>query len=545
MVVAGRKRAWSAARLFEGAVLRVGQCLGTDSMGETMGIRVLFVVKELMGAEPIGSLYVAGALMAAGHTCRFTGTRGNDVVEVVHDWRPHVIAYSATTGLHKYYLGLNARLKEVHSFVSLMGGAHPTFFPEVIMTPGLDVICRGEGEDAAVELCNALAIGGEYRSIADLWVKVDGVVYRNGPRALRRDLDEIPHPPRHLLYEYDDSLRQRPLKSFTTNRGCPFPCSYCFNPSLVDHYGGSWKKVRIRSPEDVVAELAAVKRQGPLQVIGFRESIFVYSTKWLKRFGELYRKEIGLPYYCHVRPDMMKQEFVDLLAWSGCHTVNVGIETANERLANEVLRRNIKMDKLVAGIERLKKAGIVVFSDNILGIPGGTLEDDLATLQLNIDLDVDYAAATLCTPYPGTGVARYAIKHGHFDGDFDAIDQSYYTTSVLKFSSEMEKRQIENLQKLFAITVALPQLLPLVRQLIKLPTNDFFYAAFRAWYLVAHMTDVMPRVPNPAQLTEGLLSIFGVYRDQDPNVYPWPQPESLPVVDAPRPQRMEVSHVKR
>jgi hypothetical protein len=68
----------------------------------------------------------------------------------------------------------------------------------------------------------------------------------------------------------DDSLRLRPLKSFTTNRGCPFPCSYCFNPSLVDHYGASWKKVRIRSPENVVRELAHVRSHGPLQVIGFR-----------------------------------------------------------------------------------------------------------------------------------------------------------------------------------------------------------------------------------------------------------------------------------
>ena len=31
------------------------------------------------------------------------------------------------------------------------------------------------------------------------------------------------------------------------------------------------------------------------------------------------------------------------------------------------------MAKLAAGIRRLKKAGIVVFADNILGIPGGSL----------------------------------------------------------------------------------------------------------------------------------------------------------------------------
>ena len=498
-----------------------------------MGIRVLFVVKEIEGAEPLGALYVAGCLQRAGHECKFVGTRGNSVTEEVRRFAPHVIAYGATTGLHRYYLGLNAHLKQRFPHViTLMGGPHPTYFPEVIQTPGLDVICRGEGEDAAVELCDAIDRGADYRFIRDLWVKHEGTIYANPARELRRDLDALPFPPRELLYAYDPELRLRPLKSFTTNRGCPFPCSYCFNPSLSEHYGATWKKVRIRNPENVVAELVHVKAQGPLQVIGFRESIFVYDARWLREFGELYRREIGLPYYCHVRGDMMTEEMVDLLAWSGCHTVNLGIETANPRLANDVLRRQIKMDKLAAGVRRLKKAGIVVFADNILGIPSGTLDDDLATLQLNIDLDVDYAAATLCTPYPGTGIAKYAVEQGYFSGDFDLIDDSYYTESVLKFSSEDEKRQIENLHKLFAVTAAIPALLPLVRKLIKLPPNDWFYSAFRAWYYICHVTDVMPRRPSRKQLKEGLLSIFGIYRGVDRNRFEAPPPGNLPVVEA-------------
>jgi radical SAM superfamily enzyme YgiQ (UPF0313 family) len=513
-----------------------------------MGVKALFVVKEIEGAEPIGALYVAGCLREAGHDVKFVGTRGNDVLEEVQRFQPDVVAFGATTGLHRYYLGLNAEIKKRHpDCVSLMGGPHATYFPEVIFTPGLDVVCRGEGEDAAVELCNALAKGDDPRGIRDLWVKHEGRVYKSAARELRRDLDSIPFPPRELLYEYDDSLRLRPLKSFTTNRGCPFPCSYCFNPSLVEHYGSSWKKVRIRSPENVVEELALVKGQGPLHVIGFRESIFVYSAEWLRRFGELYRKEIGLPYYCHVRADMMTEEMVELLAWSGCHTVNLGIETANEHLANHVLKRQIKMEKLKAGVRRLKKAGIVVFADNILGIPSGTLADDLDTLQLNIDLDVDYAAATLCTPYPGTGIASFAIENGYFTGDFDLIDDSYYTESVLEFESESERRQIENLHKLFAVTAALPWSVPLVKRLIQLPANDYFYSAFRAWYYICHITDVMPRRPNWEQLKEGLLSIFGIYHGVDQNRYDAPEPIPLPVVDFEKSRRklavVEVSDV--
>lgn len=497
-----------------------------------MGKRVLFVVKELEGAEPLGALYVAGCLMAAGHDCRFVGTRGNDVLATVRSDRPDVVAFGATTGLHRYTLGLAARIKEaLPTCLTLLGGAHATYFPDVVFTPGIDVICRGEGEDAAVELLDLLDRGADHTRVRDLWVKHEGVVHKNPPRELRRDLDAIPFPPRELLYAYDGALRLRPLKSFTTNRGCPFPCSYCFNASLVEHYGPSWKKVRVRSPENVVAEILHVRSRGPLQVVGFRESIFVYSAKWLREFGELYRREVKLPYYCHLRADLMTEEMVDLLAWSGCHTVNVGIETANERLANDVLQRRIKMDRLADGVRMLKRAGIVVFADNILGIPGGTLEDDFATLQLNIDLDVDYAAATLCTPYPGTGIAKYAVENGFFDGDFDRIDDSYYTESVIKFPSERTKRRTENLHKFFAVAAAVPELLPLVKRLIDRPPNDYFYAMFRAWYLVCHMTDVMPRRPDLLQLKESVLSIFGVYKGVDPNRYPPPRPERLPSVD--------------
>jgi hypothetical protein len=283
--------------------------------------------------------------------------------------------------------------------------------------------------------------------------------------------------------------------------------------------------------------------------VGFRESIFVYSARWLREFGELYRREVKLPYYCHLRADILDQELVDLLAWSGCHTVNVGIETADERLANEVLRRNIKMDRLKHGIQRLKRAGIVVFADNILGIPGGSIEQDFATLELNIELDVDYAAATLCTPYPGTGIAKYALDNGYFSGDFELIDDSYYTESVLQFSSAAEKRQIENLHKLFAVTAAVPALLPLTKKLVTLPDNDFFYALFRSWYFICHVTDVMPRRLDWEHLVEGVLSVFGVYRGSDKNQYRAPEPVKLPVVTPPptlkkRAPALEVASVR-
>jgi hypothetical protein len=84
--------------------------------------------------------------------------------------------------------------------------------------------------------------------------------------------------------------------------------------------------------------------------------------------------------------------------------------------------------------------------------------------------------------------------------------------------------------------------LPIVKALIKLPPNDFYYAMFRAWYLICHMTDVMPRRPDWAQLRESALSIFGVYKGVDPNWHSPPRPEWMPTVDVagdPEPRHRE------
>lgn len=497
-----------------------------------MGLKVLFIVKDLEGAEPLGALYVAGALEAAGHVTRFIGTRAVSIDAELRRFAPDVVALSATTGLHRFYAGLAAHVKQVRpdAFV-LLGGPHATHFPQILQSPGFDAICRGEGEDVALELVGALERGEELRGLPGTWVKREGRIFRAPAAALRRDLDSLPFPPRQRLYEWDDALRARPLKSFTANRGCPFPCTYCFNESLASLYGPGWKRVRVRSPANVVDEIVEVRRSGPLDIVGFRESIFAYTPQWLRDFGARYRSEVGLPFYCHVRADLLDEELVELLVHAGCHSVNVGIETASAQVAEQVLGRGPRHEAMKAGVRLLKRAGIVVFADNMVGLPGGSFADDLETLRLNIELDVDYAAATLCTPYPGTELARYAVAHGYFDGDFDAVDESYYGASALAFAPR-EKRRIENLHKLFALTAAVPALLPLVERLVELPPNDFFYAAFRAFYVISHLTEVMPRRADRQTLTEALLGIFGVYRGRQRR-YPAPAPEALPFEDCP------------
>ncbi|HSJ56574.1 MAG TPA: cobalamin-dependent protein, partial [Anaerolineae bacterium] len=121
---------------------------------------MLFVAQQI-DYEPQGVMYLSSALKAAGHEVELAVAAHHDPVAVARDFRPDVAAYSVITGSQRYYLALNRRLKaELPGVFAAFGGPHPTFFPEMAGEEGVDGICRGEGEDAFVDLVNALAGGG-------------------------------------------------------------------------------------------------------------------------------------------------------------------------------------------------------------------------------------------------------------------------------------------------------------------------------------------------------------------------------------------------
>jgi radical SAM superfamily enzyme YgiQ (UPF0313 family) len=239
--------------------------------------------------------------------------------------------------------------------------------------------------------------------------------------------------------------------------------------------------------------------------------MFPYEREWLEEFADLYLRRVGLPFYCHVRADHMSREAVGLLARAGCKSVNMGIECADEDYRRDVLHRPMSNETIRTACRRLHDHGISILADNMVGLPGRTLEDDIQTLRFNAECGIDYPLAMILQPYPGTEIDRYAREHGHFDGDYSAIGYNYYFRSPLTFRSAAEKRQIENLQKLFAVTAEAPWLLPIVRRLVRLPGNLIFMSIFRWWYAWCYHRRIMRHRLRWADVVETLKILFGIY----------------------------------
>lgn len=478
-------------------------------------MRILFIVKDLEYVEPFGIMYLSSAVKRFGHQVNMLGTRNTNIFAEIKRIDPQIIAYSCTTGVHKYYLALNREIKQRFKNVfSVFGGPHPTFFPQIIDDDCVDAVCIGEGESAFVELANRLETKQDISGIRNFWIKQDGIVYKNPVRDLVEDLDSLPFPDRQLRYDIVPKSQDYPLKQFVPSRGCPYQCSYCFNSSLAKMYGNSWKKVRTRSVDNLLEEISDVRSRYPLEFVLFSDSIFGFHKEWLVEFAEKYPRQIGRPYYCHVRADLITPETAELLRTSGCKSVNMGIETGNDYLRNFILKRNMSKEQIKNACDLLHKHGIKILSDNILGLPGETLQQAMETLKLNIKCRIDYPLVTLLQPYPSTAICEYAIKNGHYDGAQQNIKYNYYFSSPLKFRTNLEKRRIENLQKLFAITVEAPFLLPFVYLAVNLPQNLFFYNIFRTWYMYSYHRRITSHRFSIDEIKDFFKVVFGIYKKE-------------------------------
>ena len=448
-------------------------------------MKILFIYKNFYIYEFKGIPQLAAILKKEGHEVRLALSEKEDVLKIIKKWKPDIVGYSITTGFHRYYLNLNKRLKEKVKFYSIFGGPHATYFPEIINEEGVDAVCIGEGDEAMVDFVNAFGTK-RMRYIKNWLVKDNGKIYKNDVRPLIEDLDKLPFLDRELLYSKDNFLKNNLLKTFIFSRGCFNRCTYCHNASYLEIYKNKGKIFRTRSPESAVSEIELVKKNYPVGIVRFNDDFFGISQDWLREFCKKYKEKINLPFHCAIAVNTATEERIKLLKEAGCVSLQLGLETGVEEMRNKLIKKWFKNEQYIRACKLLNKYGIKVILNNIIGLPGESVDTVLETLRFNIKCKPFYSWCTIYQPYPKTPLAEFAQKKGYFDGDYDKVDHSYYRYSILKFKNKNEKRQIENLHKLFAITVSFPFLYPITRQLIKLPPNLIFNLIYKIWYGYTH-----------------------------------------------------------
>ncbi|MBN95843.1 MAG: hypothetical protein CL928_17520 [Deltaproteobacteria bacterium] len=447
-------------------------------------MRLVFVQKDPIAN--LATMCLSAVAKEAGHQCEVLIDPAEPrLLQSIRRLDPDVVCLSATTGQHLWQLRLAEAIKARWNPVVLMGGPHPTFYPRVLEeNESVDYICMGEGEDCLLELLDVLEHGGDVATVPNLgWRDDDGMVVSNPMRPLVQDPDAWPFPDRSIYDRYDFVSKRRTI-SVMSARGCPYKCTFCFNVTLQEMYRGKGKYVRTKSVDYMIRELKDVVERYPhVRQVGFADDIFVINFRgWGREFLERYGREIGLPFSCLLRPDLVTPELVRSLAEANCKMIKIGVETGDEDLRIRVLKKGrLDNEQMRIAGQLIKEAGILLYTFNIVGIPGEDLDLAMKTAELNMAMGADHAWASMCQPYPGTHLESWSVEHGFLDPETAQRDfqYTYFIDTPLELD---QKRELCNFQKLLPLLVSFPRLRPLVERAVQLPPNRGFELLFKAHY---------------------------------------------------------------
>lgn len=261
------------------------------------------------------------------------------LIKKIKELNPDVIGLSVRSPLFKIAVKLNDELKKLKKLV-VFGGIHAMIKPEECIKY-TDVVCIGEGEKTLIELMKKIKNQETISNIKNLWIKRNCQIEKNPLDDLNQDLDSVSFfnfSEKNKYYlENNTLISGDPIKNHSTyhimvGRGCPFACSYCENSFLHKLYEKKGKFIRLRSVDNVIKELIAVKKGWKIKHIAFDDEVFILNKDWLKDFLKKYKEKICLPFGVDLHPSAITEESIKMLKEAGLEKVTMGIQSGSEKI---------------------------------------------------------------------------------------------------------------------------------------------------------------------------------------------------------------------
>ncbi len=381
----------------------------------------------------LGVAALSGYLLKRGVETRIVYFRGDQDLDyslsAVREFAPDIIGFSATSvGFGSVWQLSTCLRREFPDIFQVVGGVHVTLQPQIIQSvPALDAVCMGYGEIPMLELANRLAASAPVGDISGLWVRNrdSGTITRNAPAAQVTDVDDV------LIFDYTGFYREfsrfpafdpgRQMLDVIFNRGCPFACTFCCNTALSAVRG---KGLIYPEPAACIAFIKQALAKTGSACVAIHDDILTLNRKWFRDFIARYTREVKAPFMCNLRIGTFVEADLVLLKQAGLRWAMVGIESGNDYIRNEVMKKGIAPEAIEEAFHLLHKHAIKVTTQNIIGVPFETPEYFLDTVRVNARIKPAGSILSAFYPYPGTELYRIAIEQGLLREDVANARQS-------------------------------------------------------------------------------------------------------------------------
>ncbi len=356
-------------------------------------------------SPPLGLAYIAAVLRqhdygVTAQDFNFMSTGPEHVDAILEQWSPRILGISVHTETYPNGLKLAQAAKRIDPRTTVvLGGPHATvLYEKIIQEPSVDIVVRGEGEYAMLELADWFLRGvGDLGRIRGIAYREDGKVRVTPERPFIANPDELPFPARGL---FPLPLYEQPGQVLLSRGGCPFNCCFCAVNNI-------WKGGRrFRSIEEVRKEILAIHNGLDCDEISFADDTFTLNRKRIVELCEL-TADLGqvFPWRwgCTTRVDLVDKELIGRMAKAGCYALTFGVETGSQEVLDAIAKR-ITLEQIRRSVGTALEAGLAVLCSFMFPHPQDTAEtirEQKRFMKELVNLGAQVSVA-FTTPFPGT-----------------------------------------------------------------------------------------------------------------------------------------------
>ena len=386
-------------------------------------------------------------------------------------------------------------VKEIdNNIVTVVGGIHPTVEPKEVMgNRYVDFIIMGEGEETFKKLAHRIGSKEDISGLESVGFKSGvGSVTINPAAKYCQNLDSIPFPywdifPLKKYFEisnpHGSPVKRTPFLPIITSRGCPFECIFC---SVHTLWGSTYRK---RSSRNVLDELEhIISRFGVREILFEDDNLTLDANRATEIFDGMIAGAMNVTWSTPngVAVQTLDEGMLTLMKRSGCRAISVGIESGDEGMLKNVIKKPLLLSHAKSIINKAVRLGLEVSAFFVVGCPGETVKTLKNTFRFARMLGGVNVNFFFATPLPGTRMLEVCRKERMVDGPLDYVklksERPYFGTAGLSRESLIALVRRERL-KLYLLFVLFHPIRFLNKVWHKLIFDPRYFFRFKSGYL--------------------------------------------------------------
>ncbi len=381
----------------------------------------------------------------------------NRLREVIAEEKPRIVGLTGFWVQYPLLKKISWQIKKEFCDIKIVAGGYWAFqAPEVVLEKtAVDYIVHGEGDEIVPELVKCLLSDSDVSSLQGISRKDgnDTIIY-DGPNVIVKQLDSLAYPDydqfemeyyisslsrKYLLdwtfmtkdeldakFGSTDSLRNITLNSA---RGCIGHCAFC--SASTQHY-------RKFSNEYIIDYIKYLKQKFNINSINFSDSLSFINKKQTEEFCKaVIEEDLNIIFHTIVRTDVdYTRESIRLLKQAGCYDLVFGMESANEKICNEIMGKKIDIEKAGKLFDICREEKLHTRISFIFNMPGETEDAAWDTIRFIRDHRLERGGVYYANPLPKTRLYDMAKSAG-FIGD--EIEYYEYNPGLDKGVSDFQR----------------------------------------------------------------------------------------------------------